>query len=56
MNRAENRHHTAKWKKRRKHKLADKCSNPQCTICHSDKVIGIPDRQTMRANLKMITQ
>jgi len=46
--RAQNRHDIAKWKKK-KHP-ASKCGNAKCTICHSDKVIGIPDRQLKRAN------
>ena len=48
MSRAQNRHDTAKHKKK-KHP-ASKCGNAKCTICHSDKVIGIPDRQVRRAN------
>lgn len=54
MSRAENRHHTIKWHKRRKHKLADKCGNAKCTICHSSKVIGLPCRQLMREQSKKI--
>lgn len=51
MSRAENRHHTFKWKQRRKHKGGDKCGNAQCPICHSNKVSGIPTRQQQRAKV-----
>lgn len=49
---AENRHFTKVWKKKRKDHGADKCGNAKCLICHSSKVIGIPDRQQMRQNSK----
>lgn len=52
MSKAENRHHTAKWKKKRKTHGADKCSNPKCMICHSNKILDIPDRRTKRENSK----
>ena len=48
MSRAENRHHTIKWKNKRKHRLADKCCKSNCVICHCNKVLNIPDRQLMR--------
>lgn len=50
MGRAENRHHTSKWKKRRKNHGGDKCNNAKCTVCHANKVVGIPSRQSMRAD------
>jgi len=37
---AQNRHDTAKWKKKRKNHLADKCGNAKCGICHPHKRIG----------------
>lgn len=48
MSRAQNIHDKKKWKKK-KHP-ASKCGNAKCTICHSDKILGIPDRQQMRAD------
>jgi len=48
MGRAQNIHDKNKWKKK-KHP-ASKCGNAKCMICHSDKILEIPDRQTMRAN------
>ena len=52
MSRSQNRHDTIKWKRRRKTHGADKCGNAKCTICHSDKVLKIPDRQLMREDSK----
>jgi hypothetical protein len=49
---AQNRHDTIRWKKKRKNKFADGCNKAQCTICHSDKVIGIPSRKLLRENAK----
>lgn len=46
--RAQNRHDKEKWKKK-KHP-ASKCGNAKCMICHSDKILEIPDRQQKRAN------
>lgn len=44
------------WKKKRKHKHSrGTCGNPQCTICHANKVLDIPDRRTMRENSKVKT-
>lgn len=51
--RAENRHHTVKWKKRRKGKGADKCANPKCLICHSAKIMNFPNRKMRQENAKM---
>lgn len=52
MDRALRRQRTEKWKSRRKHKLNDRCGNADCLICHSDKVLDIPDRQRMRQKSK----
>lgn len=41
MGRAENRHYTQKWKKKRENHDSDKCSRRKYTICHSEKVLGI---------------
>lgn len=35
---AQNRHDTKKWKKKRKEHHGDRCKNSKCLICHSDKV------------------
>lgn len=51
--RAQNRHDTLKWKKKRKHRFGDKCNVPQCMICHANKVTKVPDRQVRRANEKL---
>jgi len=40
MSRAQNRHDTAKWKKKRKNHLADQCGNTKCSICHPHKALG----------------
>jgi len=48
MSLSQNRHDKQKWKKK-KHP-ASKCGNAKCMICHSDKLGGIPDRKTIRAN------
>lgn len=48
MARAQNRHDTAKHKKK-KHP-ASKCGKAKCMVCHSDKVGKVPDRQRMRAD------
>lgn len=46
MDRALRRHLTEKKKK--KEHPASHCGNAGCFICHPEKVLGIPDRQTMR--------
>jgi hypothetical protein len=51
--RALNRHLTRKWKKKRKHRFGDKCKNPKCFICHSDKVLDIPNIHLLRENEKL---
>ena len=48
---AENRHYTSKWKKKRKNHLAAKCKVPNCLVCHSNKVLGILDKQTKSQNV-----
>lgn len=54
MSRAQNRHDTLKHKKK-KHP-ASKCGNAKCMVCHSDKILGIPDRRQMRAEeIKQLT-
>lgn len=50
MSKSQNIHDTLKWKKRRKHKGADKCGNAKCMVCHGAKILNIPDRQIMRAD------
>lgn len=40
MGRAQNRHDTARWKKKRKNHLADKCGIAKCPVCHPHKFIG----------------
>ena len=45
------------WKKKKKHKHSrHTCGNKDCTICHSDKFLKIPDRQLQRANSKLKNQ
>lgn len=45
------------WKKKKKHKHSrHTCGNKDCTICHSDKVLKMPDRQLQRANSKLKNQ
>lgn len=51
--RAENRHYDKVHKK--KSHPASKCGNAKCLICHSAKVMKIPDRQLLRANDKIST-
>lgn len=46
MDRALRRHLTKK-KNKKKHP-GSLCGNPGCLICHPYKVLGIPNRQTMR--------
>jgi len=50
---AQNRHDTLKWKKRRKHHGADKCGKARCFVCHSGKVGNVPSRQELRENSKI---
>jgi len=50
MARAQNRHDKAKWKKKKHPK--SKCGNAKCFICHSDKLLNMPDRQTLRQIIK----
>jgi hypothetical protein len=50
---AENRHYTSKWKKKRKNHLAVKCKVPNCLVCHSKKVLGILDKHTKSQNEKL---
>jgi len=50
---AQNRHDTAKWKKKRKDHGADRCGNAKCTVCHAAKVIGILDKKTKIENSKL---
>jgi len=40
MSRAENRHHTKKWKKKRKNHHGDRCDNADCGICSPHKNVG----------------
>jgi len=47
---AENRHYDKVHKK--KQYPAAKCGNAKCLICHSDKVMGIKNRQILRQNSK----
>jgi len=49
---AQNRHDTLKWKKRRKHHGKAKCGYARCFVCHSDKVCNIPTRKELRENSK----
>lgn len=37
---AQNRHDTIKWKKKRKNYSGDKCNKSKCNICSSHKSIG----------------
>lgn len=39
MSRSQNRHDTAKWKKKRKTHLAALCDNARCGICHPNKAV-----------------
>jgi len=40
MSRAQNRHDTLKWKRRRKTHLASKCKVAKCPVCHPNKYVG----------------
>lgn len=51
--RALNRHFTFKWKKRRRDKHGARCKVPNCLYCHSEKVLGIPDKKTKSENEKL---
>lgn len=45
------------WKRKTKHKHSKgTCGNKDCHICHSDKVLKMPDRQLQRANSKLKNQ
>lgn len=46
--RALNRHY-AKVKDKNKHP-ASKCDNAKCLVCHPEKVLKIPNKQTLIAN------
>ena len=54
--RAENRHYTKVWKKRRREKHGDRCGNPKCGVCHSNKVAGVPTRQEKRMEATTIEE
>ena len=41
MSRAENRHYTKKWKKKRKDHDGDRCNNADCGICSPHKRKGV---------------
>lgn len=47
---AENIHYDKVHKK--KQHFASKCNKAKCTICHSSKVLNIPNRQLLRENSK----
>jgi hypothetical protein len=53
MSKSQNRHYTIKWKKKRKSHNAAKCNIANCYICHSDKLLKIPDKQLLIANSKL---
>lgn len=40
MAKAQNRHDTVKWKKKRKTHLADKCGNAKYGVCSPHKAVG----------------
>jgi len=40
MSRAQNRHDTKRWKKKRKNHFGDKCNRAKCSICSHHKSIG----------------
>jgi hypothetical protein len=48
---AENRHFNEVHKK--KFHFASKCRKAKCFICHPEKLLKIPSRQTRRANDKL---
>ena len=50
-----NRHHTFKWKKRRKEKHRDRCGNPRCIVCSPDKIFRIPTIQQLKADDKFVS-
>jgi len=52
--RAQNRHDKEKWKKK-KHP-ASKCGDAKCLICHSAKVLKMPNRKLLRENSKKTEQ
>lgn len=49
---SENRHYTKVWKEKRKNKRADLCKCAKCLVCHSAKVMKVPNRQTLIENSK----
>ena len=40
MSKAQNRHDTIKWKKKRKNHVGDKCHRAKCSICSYHKKLG----------------
>jgi hypothetical protein len=48
---AENRHYSSIWKKRRKEHKAAKCKTAKCIVCHPEKVSNKPTRQEIKATI-----
>lgn len=53
MSKTLNRHYAAVWKKKRKHHFGAKCRKAKCMVCHSDKLLDIPDEQKRKSNSKL---
>lgn len=56
MSRAQNRHDTAKWKKKRSkpEHFADKCNVSKCPVCHPHKFIGGNHKGRVKAKYRPI--
>lgn len=54
MARAQNRHDTKKWKKRRKDHFGDKCDNAKCGICAAHKSWGNAKKAKKPKDLKKL--
>jgi len=56
MSKAQNRHDTAKWKKRRINHLAAQCGKPKCSICHPHKAVGGNSLQVVKAKYRVYSK